>query len=288
MSIKIAVDNNFFDSFKRCSDAGVKQAIRSEFISRRFSFYPTIQLFSELLGLYNTGKERLLKEYSVLMLDMMHYRFFNEWNKIIRIELGCISDETIFLSEDFVNRIKETLRFLSKGKRTEHLEFLVNWVRANKQESYDFYKQSRTEASKLEGIKEFSKLSFSETLKLEAVSQWKEEQLKYIFSKLGKAISRKELISILSNPIKYPYLHTYFKLVIGLYRIHVLQQRKVDKGDSYDLRQLVYLTNLDYFVSDDDRLAELAGDVFGKLCKVIKFEQLSNLVHNPLSNRGRE
>lgn len=73
------------------------------------------------------------------------------------------------------------------------------------------------------------------------------------------------------------YFHTFFKSHIGMFYRHSVKQRRICRGDDYDQRQLIYLANLDYLVSDDSGLKELAEYVFGNTRKVITFGELVEL-----------
>ena len=82
---------------------------------------------------------------------------------------------------------------------------------------------------------------------------------------------------ILDNPIDYPYFYISSRVFMGIFYRHIVLKRAVEKGDSYDQYYLIYLTRLDYLVSEDRGLKEFAELVFGKQ-KVINFSELIKLI----------
>ena len=83
MSIKITVDSNFFDRYEHYPDDNIKKRIKNAFINKNLSFYPTLQLIEELLGVYQTKRRHLLYKYSSTLVDIIDYRILNNWNIIV-------------------------------------------------------------------------------------------------------------------------------------------------------------------------------------------------------------
>lgn len=78
MSIKLMVDNNFFDNYDQYRDEHDKGLAREAFTHKKLSFYPSIELLDELIRLYDTKRKHLLPKYSVLFLDMMRHKWLND------------------------------------------------------------------------------------------------------------------------------------------------------------------------------------------------------------------
>jgi hypothetical protein len=100
---------------------------------------------------------------------------------------------------------------------------------------------------------------------------------KDIFKRGGLKISETKINKILDNEEYYPYYHTSLKVFLGIFYRHTVLGRSIDKGDIYDQYYLIYLTNLDYLVSDDKNMKELGEIVLSKAKKVINFDELINL-----------
>ena len=285
MSIKIAVDNNFFDNYVTYPNNETKQIIKRAFTHKYLAFYPTIELFSELISLYHTSRRSLLMKYCPLFLDMMGYRFFKTWNEIVRMELGIEKNTGVFLDSSTVKNIKLLLEELSYSQKPDNIKEMLKWVKDHKGNMHNFYKKTKVcnlkflkNEAQPKDIKQISKMSLEDLNKMGAVTKWMKDIAKDVFSKAGKHVSKKGIDGIIKSPKKYPYFHTYLRLEIALNHYHTFLQRKVERGDSYDLYQLIYLIKLDYFVTNDRKLKSLADYVFSGSNKAINFNQLALLV----------
>lgn len=280
MSIKITVDNNFFDNYEKHQNVEVKHKIKQAFISRRLSFYPSLQLISELVSIYQTKRRDLLTKYAQLFLDIKACRCFNDWNRIIRSELGLIQTENIFLENRYFRELKSILERLSQGYiRKDVKDFLIEAVKIEKDKDFKKFKQNQNHHFKL--LKEQKiktpNMTFEDFFKQEYAVKIRRDLIKHLFDKAGKPITEQKIDKILDNSVDYPYFYTSSRVFMGIFYRHILLKRGVSEGDSYDQYYLIYLTRLDYLVSEDGGLKEFAKLVFDK-SKVINFSELINLI----------
>lgn len=282
MNIKTTVDNNFFDRYEHFPDDEIKKRIKNAFISKRLSFYPSIQLIEELLALYHTQRKRLLPEYCNTLLNMIHYRVFNNWNIIIRHELGLIRGEGVFLESGRVKEVKKILEDLSQGIIPDKFDDLLDKVKQEKENWFKIYKNSQNYF--LERVKNekviMATINFDEFYKKDFAVKIRMDLTKGIFERAGVQISDTKVNKILNHNKQYPYYHTFLKVSLGLFYRQTVLRRRVSKGDAYDQYYLVYLTNLDYLVSDDKRMKELADIVFTESQKVINFDDLIRIIQS--------
>jgi len=282
MSIKFTVDNNFFDYYDSYPDATIKEKVISAFKTKRFSFYPSAELFTELLGMYHTKRKNLLKKYAKVCLDIMDYRILNAWNEILLCELGLNRHASVFVGSDIVRNIKNIFTDLSGSKtlRDVDIEKLLAYVKKQRETNYKSYKENQQEhfdKLKKAGIKT-PKMTFDEFYKQDYTIKIREDTIKRIFERGKKPIHGEKIKEILDNSIKYPYFYTSSRVFMALFYRHVVSRRKVKGGDHYDQYYLIYLTGLDHLVSNDVGLKELATNVFGDSKKVLNFSEFVSML----------
>ncbi|GEM_PF-4371250 len=275
MSVRIAIDNNFFDSLK---SNGAQESVLQAFANQRLSFYPTPQLLTELFSLYQTRRKDLLRLFSAICLKMMNYRFFNEWGRILRSELGILREGTFLPIED-VQKIRNILERFSAEQFDVDLDVALNEVieeaRKSKDEQYRMFKDNQRHhfaLFKANNI-EVPAMSFEDFFSQAFALQIRKDTLRDILVRGQVSAEESRIDQIVDNPRSYPYFYTTSRVFTALFYRHVVLGRRVDEGDSYDQHLLVYLTKLDYMVSDDLGLKELAEDVFGTKGKVISFDE---------------
>lgn len=280
MSIRLTVDNNFFDNYDKCSNTKTKERLISVFKGKRISFYPTIELISELLGLYHTKRRHLLIKYVRLCLEIIDYRFFNQWNNIILSEIGILKNKDVFLTGGIVKQIKNTLKAIANNRKPDNLENILRYVVLERDKNYKKYKENQEyHFKKFKKLKvRVPKMSFDTFFNESFAVNIRRDNIKAIFERAKKNISDAEVNKINDNKKRYPYFYISSRIFMALFYRHIVLKRKVKEGDHYDQYHLIYTTNLDYLISNDKGLKELATDVFGDPDKVISFDKLVNLL----------
>jgi hypothetical protein len=102
----------------------------------------------------------------------------------------------------------------------------------------------------------------------------------YAFFKriLGKKETNCEKISsIINNLTKFKYCYNYCSIIAALHYRYYILNYKVKGSDYYDALHLVYLTDLDGFITNDKGAIWLCGSIF-KDKKVITFENIKNYI----------
>ena len=280
MSIKITIDNNFFDRYELCVDTKAKEKMLLAFKRKRFSFYPTTELLTELFGLYNTKRKALLSKYASLCLDIMDYRILNGWNAIILSELGIDKENKVFLDTSAANNLKTILSNLSVSGEYKDIEEMLLEVEKEKEKNHQGYKENQDYHFRLlkESGVEVPKITFDEFYNMDFAKKIRHDTIRMIFERGKHPISENKIIEIVDNSTSYPYYYASSRIFMALFYRHIVMKRSVGVGDHYDQRYLIYLTKLDYLVSDDVGMKELAKDVFGGTKKVINFTELIELL----------
>ena len=280
MSIKITVDNNFIDNYYRCENS-LKTKIKRAFVTKKLSFYPCVHLFTELYGLCNTKRIALLPEYCNLLLSMINYRIFNAYNRLLFSELG-IKHESIFLTSSDVERIVRNLGNISQENiPLSEIRSLISEAAQEKEIWLNFYREYQHQVLGKVKNSQIPRISFKEFYELDFATSTMKDLTKGIFKRAGMAVSEQQINNIIHkirNEISYPYYRTFFKVFLALiYRQNILGMR-VRTGDAFDQFYLIYATNLDYLISNDRPMRELAEIVFSESQKVLNFDEFANLI----------
>lgn len=281
MGIKLTVDNNFFDRYHSNRDICTKKRILTAFSNKHFSFYPTMELLSELFCLQATPRKQLLKNFAKFLLDIMGDRALNAWNNRILMELGILKRGGKFIDFNTMRELKDVLGKLSHGLVDECIQKIPDLVQSHKAKNYECAVKAKNQALKLldaVAIKKIKNNGFENCYRSNALTQWKRNLIKDIYERANNLITEQKIDSIVSNLSKLPFLDTYIRLEIGQHYYRVFLNRKVHFGDSYDVFQLVYLAELDCFVSEDKTLKLFAKDMFNGEDKVISFDELTKLL----------
>ena len=275
MSTRITVDNNFLHYLSDLNESEQYRIIEL-FRNRFFSFSPQQELALELLEMYSTvmKKEKAKKHLQLFLQISEGSKYFSSWKEIVNTELG-LRSEPIFLSNTV--GIENEFRAIAQGKSPQGIiSHLIEMAKKWKKEDYEadkMYRKKFQDLLKKEGLWA-SKITFEDFFRLDAVTRDLNELIKEFFRKANKPINDQEADKIRNDKDKYPYLHVSLRVNIARYYRCVLDHNfGVRRGDSFDAYQLIYLTELDYLVSDDEPLKDLARLVFGNVNRVRSFQQ---------------
>lgn len=276
---KFSADCNFFDKYFYQDEKG-REKFRSAIIQKRLEFIPNTELIGELLGLFSTKSQWRLHVHANLFLFMMKEKMFNHWNRIVRFELGFLKNEGVYVASDTINKVRYTMEGLSRGKIPAEINKAQDFVSKEKDSGFQsFQKNKKFHLSQLKklGIKT-PKISFNEFYNADYAVKMREDLLRDIFLRERKSITQMEAQEILRNENRYPYFIHHLKVSLAMFYRFNVALRAVKKGDAYDQNQLDYLGGLDFLISEDKGMTEIAQDVFGTPDKIIKFEDLLNIL----------
>lgn len=286
MSIKITFDNNFLDKLVSLKDKRLKEHVIGLFKKKRLLFYPNIEMLSELLGLARTKRQHLLKIYAEIILQIAHHRVLNVWNRVLLSELGIMS-ENIFVKADIVKKFEIIFEDLAAGSIPKNVVQLSIYIEQEKDKRFkkNLELQRKHFSSEKEFFSELKKKNlrikkpknFKEFYELDSSKNLRFELIKDILQRAGRTITDSQIHRVLGNYKRYPYLHTMLKSNIALVYRHIVLREKVDCGDDYDFKQIIYLASVDYLISNDKRITKLAQDVFTETERVLKFEDFLEL-----------
>jgi len=287
MSIKIAVDNNFFDNFILLPKHERDKLIRA-FKNNTLSFYPNEELFKEVFGLLQTKRRDKLSTFAVCFLEMMNHRILKDRYEIILSELNLSDDESPFLNRKQVEGIKERFFEVINLKKTDAIsEDYHNILIKIQQEKEKQYKEAdemkKDHAERLKSIKgKIPHMAFEEFHNKEYSVNMRRNLISSIFERKEIKLEADKISTICDHFNSYPYTNTWLKAESAVMYRMFLEKRKVEPSDYYDRFYLIYLAKLDYLISNDKGMGELGAYVFDGQKKVVRLNEFIEDVLNPL------
>lgn len=280
MPLKIAVDNNFFDTFELLAE-DEKQRFMTAFKTKALIFYATPELVSELLGLYKTKRRDYLKKYIPYLLSMLSYRLFNPWGEIVRVELGVIKTGRIFSDCAVYERFKQLLIDTVNGTESvNEIESYLSFVQQDKATQYKKFLDNQEHHLKLFKAQNITvpKMEFEEFFQQDFVVKIRRDLIKDLLERGGVQATMSKINRFFNNPSLYPYLHASSRVFMAIFYRHIVRNFRVDPGDSYDQYHLIYSAKVDYLITEDKRLREFGADVYPSPVKVIPLSELMRMI----------
>jgi len=75
-----------------------------------------------------------------------------------------------------------------------------------------------------------------------------------------------------SDPARYPHVQTWARIFALMLHRYFILRRKRDKGDLFDLWQMIYLQDMDVYVTEERKLPDWYKDVFGSSRSVMNWD----------------
>ncbi len=271
MSIRTYFDNNFFHSIHEWPEAD-KDLVARAFSSRRYSLYPSIELFAELVSiLNNSGKRGRLVEKAAFLLRLMmgSGRVLNYCGSLVEGELlQKLSGP--FLDAGRTEKLKELLVEISRGEIPSVIPPLLPYVQKRKEE----------DQIEWQGIIDILRKYYEEKYGQRSPKDRSFEQfcLELPPEELFREVLRRktnlipcEAEEIVRKPQIYRYSNAIAKSIAAwIYlNVFVLKDRLIKHSDTFDVQQLVYLLDMDLLVSDDENMAKACRLVYGDRLRIV-------------------
>lgn len=275
----IILDNNIIDKIYK-----IPKKRRLKFVknlkNQRYKFLSTNELLSELLSMYETKRRELMRRYCELYWLIFLDKFIIPWKYLVEIELGIRPEEIV---DSFFNKKKlkkEINNIIKKSEDFRLYNDLHKKVKEDKGEIYRILKEKQIEFRK-KGLREYQKKSkgknvFEEFFDSSFSIKERKDVLTNFFNKRGKRLTVSKINDILFNPQKYPYFYYSSRCYMYLF-YKIISNKKIDFGDSYDLFQLIYLVDIDYFVSEDENLKDICSMIYPGKEKILSFKEFTSL-----------
>ena len=78
---------------------------------------------------------------------------------------------------------------------------------------------------------------------------------------------------VLANPDKYPRTRNRMRAFSLLLHRYLVSGQRIEDGDVYDIRQMVYLNDCDVYVTDETRLRDRYHAVFDTSKQILSVEE---------------
>jgi len=278
MSIKIYLDNNFFDEYDKCQDLSLKSKIKGAFQTKKTSFYPSKELLDEMVRILESEKRKdLWPERRRLFWELSPQRFFIYWGDIVRKEILGMSD-SIYLTK---SQEEQTRNILYRIEKAEHIVEIANVVKGENLGHWEWHKNKQEEIriQKKQGLKRGEIKSFDEFNKkywdIHGVSLLKDIILR---EEKDEDKAQMKACSTMNNIEQYSYINVFLRITSAMFFRYFFEDREVKESDYYDAVQLIYMAGLDVLITEDRSFKELCRLVFGSQKKIYSFNDINSLL----------
>lgn len=247
----VYLDNNFFNlRLTKCDPNILAQSFTSAGLRWCLSEELLLELFNSARQSENIEKRQKMQYWASFCLALWpNSEVFRKFSQIILEELKRkLSD--IFYEKEEIKPIKGLLEKLSKGEFNSNI-LLSAFKSADELKNSDNIFHQKLQGLRQGGAKRLVFVQFSKVLLNKVLNDVQSQDVE---RKTGE---------IMSDLSVFPHVRTF------LFTAHSLSYKRTGKSHYFDQRHLVYATDMDYFVSDDNQMAILAKQIFQTKPKVV-------------------
>jgi hypothetical protein len=270
--MKVTFDNNFLDRFHNSAPAD-RSRIFSYIQTGKLECYANLEVLREVMGLSQTTRSYLIVPFAKYILKLTSGKILYDIDDMPVSEF-CGSFQLLMEEQ----RRKQIIKFLEQAA-SGHIPSTAQTIgqhaiedkqKAKKQ--FDImYFSIETQYADID-VEARAKISFD---KIQA-DNWNntcERTVRAICADRNITDPDKVSEAVFNNSSSYPHFRTYMKIfALMLYQYFVLCRRR-DEGDLFDFRQMVYLQDMDIYVTNDRKLQGWYHRIFDNTRQVITAEQ---------------
>lgn len=268
MSVRTYLDHNFFHHAHEWLLGPERDALVRSFTSHRYSLYASGESISEMIALWGTRRSARLQPQAQLLLETMSGRTLRYHGKLVTDELRGVQS-SLFLPATQSERLKTLLSILASGGTPTGIEDIVKHTRERKNDDERVWDDMKATFS---GLEQANKHGWPPPFE-EVRDEWAIDQLDCFFDaceRNGKLARPAATASeIIASPERYPYTVTAFRTWAALSYRHWVENRTVERGDTFDAQQVIYLVGVDLLVSDDANMQALCQRVHGSRVRIV-------------------
>ena len=213
------------------------------------------------MGLVFSNQRKELVSQMEVVLQFLKNRLLNHPECIVASEM---TGQVDFLMPDAVlNQVRAVLMQITGGHIPASASKIADGARQKKTKAFDYYKGLQSQLRQIASNKKrgaLARTTFEEFYQ----QYWAKHGHSFInqFCNVYEVCDPGGVaVRVLSEPDRYPYSTLFLKIIARALYQYLVTDRRVDKGDMYDFRQLTYMEGLDLLVTDDGKLREIFTQV---------------------------
>jgi hypothetical protein len=273
--MKVTFDNNFLDRFDSSAPAD-RNKIFSYVQSGKLECYANLETLREVMGLSQTTRSHLIVPFAEDILRLTHGKILYDIGDMLALELR--GSFQLLMEEQ---SRKQIIRFLEQAA-SGHIPSAAQTIgqraieeKQNAKEQFDMrYLDMEPLYEKIDAAAR-AEISFDK-IQADHWSNWCKRTVRAICAYGDVPDPDNVSEAVYDNEGSYPHFRTYMKIIaLLLYHYFVLCGKRED-GDLFDFKQMVYLQDMDAYVTNDRKLLGLYHRIFDGTRQVITAEKFLN------------
>lgn len=271
MTTRTTFDNNFLDKLAYTTpDVRRKLLERVEFGA--LEFYANYEALREVVGLATTARKSLIVPFAKDILALTKGRILNEIEPMLASELrgtfelqlpeGRRREIVTFLEQAAAGHVPDAAQVIGQGALAEKQSAKIRFNAMF--QAFEAHFGSLGDAER-------AKITFEQVQAGWWSKKGRETVLRFCHE-WGVPEPEQTADRVMAHPEHYPHVRTWARIfALGLHRYLVLR-RKRHEGDLFDLWQMLYLQDMDVYITNEKKLPEWYREVFGGTRRVVTAE----------------
>lgn len=269
MPTRVTFDNNFLDKFNQ-AHAEERRRILDCVASGGVEFYANYEMLRELMGLAaSPARKSLIIPYSADVLALTGGKILNEVLPMLESELRGTFELQLPKS-----RLGEIVAFLEQAASGHvpdaALVIGTGAIDEKSQAKAGFDAMFRAFEAHFGGLNDSERAKI--TLEQLQAGWWSKKGRDTVLrfcADWGVPNPEQTADQVMANPERFPHVQAWARIfALNLHRYLVLRRRR-HEGDLFDLWQMLYLQDMDVYITDEKKLPEWYGGVFGNTRRVL-------------------
>lgn len=272
VKMKVTFDNNFLDRFHKSAPED-RNRIFSYVETGKLEFYANLETLREVMGLSQTTRSNLIVPFVEYILKLTSGKILYDIDDMLALEF-CGAFQLLIEEQ----QRKQIIIFL-KQAASGHIPSAAQKIgqhaiedKKKAKEQFDImYLNIENQFVGID-VATRAKISFDK-IRTDNWNNTCKRTVRAICADRGIPDPDKVSEAVFNDNGSYPHFRTYMKIfALMLYQYFVLCRRR-DEGDLFDFKQMVYLQDMDVYVTNERKLQEWYYRIFDNTRQVITAEQ---------------
>lgn len=272
VKMKVTFDSNFLDKFHSSATAD-RSRIFSCVNTGKLEIYANLEALREIMGLAQTTRSHLLVPFAEDIIRLTTGKILYDIGDMLASEF--YGTFQLLMEEQSRKRIIKFLEQAASGHIPSAVQTIGERAIKDKQkakEQFDtLYRTIETEYAIVDNASR-SELSFD---KIQAThwNKWCQKTVRAFCTDRDIPEPDKVSENVFNNSSSYPHFRTYMKIFAYVLYHYFVMHRRRDEGDLFDFMQMVYLQDMDVYVTNERKLQEMYHHVFDNTRQVVTTEK---------------
>jgi hypothetical protein len=260
LSTQLTVDTNFFEAFSNWPSEREKHSLLSCRDRGSIEVFLSLESLEESTALY--VDEPKLRTRAEVILAFLRDRLLARPEDIVDSELR--GHTQLLECSRSLEAVRAVFQQVVGGQVPSSIPKIAARATGMKRRTVAYYRTTQDQLRSLpkQTLRELARKSYPEFHR----AYWDKHGMTYLtrFAS-ARGIEAPEEVArhALDAPAQFPFTTTLMTVVSRLLHRYLVLNRRIDEGDAYDVRQLIYMPGLDALVTDDRKVHQMFGELYG-------------------------